>query len=242
MIGTIVLKNSKNFVISDNFTEISGAYGIVSTSISFQNLKKDRSAKIYLTVENGCILKNGEPILPIESIRRRETYNLQNLMMAIAMTDDYVTSEAIAEVAKNFGGLPHRCECFLSKNGAEYINSSIDTTPARTISTLTALNKRAVIILGGKNKGLNYGCLAPVLKNYAEKVIIVGENYADIYNSINYIDAEIFADFEEAILCGIESVRGGGTLLLSPASSSYDRFKNYEERGEKFKKLVLQNA
>ncbi len=237
-----LLKNSQKYVVSDKFPEFKEAYGIVSTDKSFQELKNNSEAEIYLTAENGHILKNGEPILSMERIRRREKHNLQNLMMAIAMTEGYVTIDAIETVASGFAGLPHRCEFFLSKNGVEYINSSIDTSPARTLSTLTALKKAVVLILGGKSKGLDYGCLAPALKKYAKKVIIVGENSAEIYSSINYPNAKIFIDFEEAILYGIESVRGVGTLLLSPASSSYDRFKNYAERGESFKEIVLKNT
>ena len=95
-------------------------------------------------------------------------------------------------VAENFQGLRHRCECILREKGIEYIDSSIDSTPARTKETLRSLDRQVVIILGGRGKGLDYSELIPEVEKYAKKTIITGENAKEIYNAISKAtDSEI---------------------------------------------------
>ena len=78
------------------------------------------------------------------------------------------------------------------------------------------------------------------LKKYAKKVIICGENAMELYSQIgNALPIDITDDFEEAVLLGIEYAKNVGVLLLSPASTSYDRFKSFAERGDKFKQILL---
>lgn len=235
-----LIKNCEEFVISDDFTDIPGGFGVISTEKGFEDLKKQYQAEVYMTVENGYICRNGERLIPICDIQRRESHNIKNLMMATAMTDGYVGKNEIINVAKSFSGLPHRCECFFSDNGIDYFNSSIDTSPARTAATLSSLGRRAVVILGGKSKGLDYREMIPALKSYAAAVVIVGENSHELYSALSgEIECHIAEDFKSAIRLGATLARDAGALILSPASASYDSFKNYEERGNEFKKQVL---
>ena len=160
-------------------------------------------------------------------------------MMAIAMTDGHVGTEEIFAVAKDFRGLPHRCEHIFSRDNVDYIDSSIDSTPARTSETLSSLGREVVIILGGRGKGLDFSELIPSLKKYAKHTIIVGENAEEIYRAIcGEVRAQIMPDFESAVKRGNVLAKDVGTLLLSPASTSFDLFKNYAERGDKFKEIV----
>ena len=236
-----ITKKAERVIISDDNLDIKGAFGIISISKGLKELTQKYSAEIYLTVEGGYILKNGERLIKISSIKRQEKYNLKNLMMAVAMTDGLVDFESISEVARNFEGLRHRCEIVLRKNGVEYIDSSIDSTPARTIQTLTSLNKSVVIILGGRGKGLDYRELTPALEKYAKKVIIYGENSYEIYSAIKGCsDIELTDSFYEAVRQGKKCAERIGTLLLSPASTSYDKFKNYAERGNTFRQILLE--
>lgn len=232
-------EKAERLILPDELAENIGAEGIISIKIPLRQLIKTYKAELYITVENKYILKNGEKIIDISTVNRREAHNIKNLMMAIAMTDGLVGSEEIRDVATSFHGLPHRCELFFSKDGVDYIDSSIDSSPARTVQTLKSLNRSVVIILGGRGKGLDYIELEPAIKRYAKKVIITGENAEEIYGAVsNSADTEIVADFDEAVIRGKYYSRSVGTLLLSPASTSFDRFKNYAERGEKFKEIV----
>ncbi len=234
-------KSTDELVISEEITKIDHTYAIISDKTPFFKLKNQRKARLYITLENGYICRNGERLINTEGVTRNEKYNLKNLMMAIAMTDGYVGIDAITSVAKTFAGLAHRCECFIEKKRIKYIDSSIDSTPERTVQTLTSLDRRVVIILGGRSKGLDYSALSGVLKKYAENVIITGENANEIYSAIGIHNAEIIDDFTAAVRRGLRLAQDVGILILSPASTSYDRFKNYAERGEKFKEIVLKS-
>lgn len=234
-----LLQGTEESVLTDEFR---CGYIIVSAEKSLNELKTTHRAQHFITLEGGFILRDGRKILPISEIVRREKYNLINLMLAIGMTDGYVDEESIRRVAGNFTGLAHRCELVLYENGVDYYNSSIDSSPSRTISTVKALDRRLVIILGGKSKGLDYSELLPCLKKYAEHIILTGENSGEIYSAIRELNPIIVQDFSEAVLLGKEIAQGVGTLLLSPASTSYDKFENYEERGRFFKEILSKST
>ncbi len=235
-----LIKNAEKYIISEENANIGGAYGIISDSTAFKELRRKYKAEVYMTLEGGYILRNGERLLAISDVKRREPHNIKNLMMAIAMTDGYAGKEEILKAAQSFGGLSHRCETVLRRGGIDFIDSSIDSTPARTAETLRSLDRQVVIILGGRGKGLDYATLVPTLKKYAKFALIVGENAEEIYETIgNTLPVEVFSDFEAAVRRGATLAREVGTLLLSPASTSYDRFKNYARRGEKFKEILL---
>lgn len=238
-----IAKNTDRLIVSDGEGYVKGATGIISVERSLGELKRLYEAELYITLENDKILKNGTELLTLSQIKRKEAHNLKNLMMAIALTDGIVAKREIQVVARTFTGLAHRCECFLTRNGVEYIDSSIDSTPARTAATLCSLNRDAVVILGGRGKGLDYDELIPSLKRYARAVIVSGENKYEIASRIkDDVRIEIIDDFTEAVLRGILLAGTVGALVLSPASTSYDKFRNYAERGEKFKQIILENT
>ena len=235
-----LIKSAEKFVICDNCGDIKGAYGIVSVQKRFADLNAAYEAEIYMTTENGYLCRNGESLMPLCKIRKNERHNLQNLMMAIAMTDGFVDRSSVARMASNFNGLPHRCELFFSADGVDYIDSSIDTSPSRTEQTLLSLNREATVILGGRSKGLDYRTLAPSLQKFAGAAIITGENAKEIFCAIKgVVKCHVVPDLEAAVIIGKELAHSTGLLLLSPASASYDRYTSYAERGEKFKNFVL---
>ncbi len=232
-------KSCEELVITDKLSEIKGAYGIVSAERDFGSLRGLYDAEIYVTLEDGYILRNGERLISVEDIRRKEMHNLKNAMMAIAMTDGYVDKDGIARTLKTFEGLAHRCEKVMNVSGIDFYDSSIDSTPKRTVMTLESLKKQVVLILGGRSKGLDFKELIPSIKKYAELVIITGENAREIYSAIGKEANTIIIDsFEEAIKSGASAAKKTGALVLSPASTSYDLFHNYAERGDRFKAIL----
>ena len=235
-----LIKNAEKFVISEESSDVPRAYGIVSDLTDFRELRHKYEAEIYLTSEKGYICKNGERLISLSDVTRSERHNIKNLMMAIAMTDGYVGTDETRAVARAFGGLPHRCEVVLRRCGVDFVDSSIDSTPARTAQTLKSLDREVIIILGGRGKGLDFRELVPSLKRYARRALIVGENGEDIYRAIGKdVPCEMLDDFNEAVRRGAFLAKDVGALLLSPASTSYDKFKNYAERGDKFKEILL---
>ena len=232
-------KSCEEIVICDNLSEIANAYGVVSLERSFEDLRKECMAEVYMTLEDGHILKNGKNLIEVNTIRRRERHNLQNAMMAIAMTEGYVSNEQISDTLRSFDGLSHRCERLMSVDGIDFYDSSIDSTPRRTAITLESLGRQVVLILGGRSKGLDFTELIPSLKKYSAMVIITGENADEIYGAIgDHTNSVIIRSFEEAVKEGINYASDIGVLLLSPASTSYDLFRNYAERGERFKNII----
>ena len=241
-----LLKAAKECVINADdeicleFAKKNGVFGIISDKQSYDELQG--KAEVILSCSERGILKNGELLLEYSDIGRKETHNIKNLMIAIALCDGYTDSEQISQVAKSFSGLPHRCEKFLEKDGVEYINSSIDSSPARTVATLLSLDKRVILLLGGRSKGLDYGELCDTVRRYAERALIFGENREEIYSAIkDSARCELFTTIENATERAIELSANADAVILSPASTSYDAFSNFEERGNYFKKIITKH-
>ena len=239
-----LIKNAKECVLNADDEILAdyagkfGAYGIISDKSDFSSLKRYKS-EVIVTRCNEGIARNGELIVRYSSILKKEPHNIKNLMMAIAMTDGYTSVEKINEVANSFSGLSHRCEIFLVKDGVEYINSSIDSSPARTVQTLTALDRRVILLLGGRSKGVGYAALRDVVKKYAEYALIFGENRIEIYNEIKEkTKCELYDNITSAAYRAMELSGVCGSILLSPASTSYDAFCDFEERGNRFKNII----
>ncbi len=214
-------------------------FAVTSYEKSQSELESEYNADFFFTVSGGNILKNGEKLISVSEILKNEEYNIKNLMTALALTEGIATPEIQRSVAKSFSGLPHRCELFAEFCGIKFINSSIDTSAQRTISTLNSLGKSIIIILGGRDKGLGYRSLAPLLKDHVKLAVLTGESReavaADIKGSA---DTAVIEDFSEAVLFAASVAKSGDTVLLSPASVSYDAFSSFEKRGEKFKEII----
>lgn len=232
-----LLGRSEKTVISEDLKEIKYPYAVAGKNYS--EMKKCFSAELYLSLEDGYIRKNREKIIDLNEVRRAEEYNLRNLMTAIGLTDGLVEKNVILKVAKTFEGLEHRCKLIYHSEEIDFYDSSIDSTPARTAQTLRSLKRQVVLILGGRGKGLDYSLMLPELKRYVKLAIVCGENKEEIFSAIHeHIDTLLSDNFTEAVRLGIEKSSEVGTLLLSPASTSFDSFKNYSERGDCFKKII----
>ena len=216
------------------------SFALVSATHSFQELAGRYHTKHTVTLENGEILIDGDGILPLSLLRRKERYNVENLMSAIAMSLGYASHERIREVAEGFAGLEHRCESF-TLGGIEYINSSIDTTPERTRATLQSLDKPVNIILGGRGKGLPLDTLKAPLIRYAKRISVYGEIAGEILkwlendDDLSAIPTANFNTFGEAVDDADAHTEQNGTVLLSPAATAYGEFSDFTQRGRTFK-------
>ena len=216
------------------------SFALTSMTYTDNEIRGSFRTQHTVTVEGGMICRDGRAVLPINSIRRRERHNVENLMSAIALSIGYASDEQICKVAKEFSGLEHRCEHF-TINGREYINSSIDTTPERTKATLTSLNKRVNIILGGRGKGLLLDPMKNALIQYADRIAIYGEISDEIVNWIkedgclSNIPYSSFSTLKEAIDYTDSYASSDTSTLLSPAATGYGEFRSYVERGRFFK-------
>ena len=189
----------------------------------------------------------GEKILDIKDIKIPGEHNVQNYMTAIAATYPLYTEDAVTEVARNFGGVAHRIEFVREIGGVRYYNSSIDSSPNRTINTLKVFDK-VILIAGGKDKGIPYDEIGESLAKKTKHIVLIGKtgplikDALDRYVSKTGIGRDITTQFcttyEEAVNAARKVSLPGDVVLLSNASTSFDMFKNFEERGNLFKNIV----
>ncbi|MBQ3708562.1 MAG: UDP-N-acetylmuramoyl-L-alanine--D-glutamate ligase [Clostridia bacterium] len=198
-----------------------------------------------------------EAIMTRADIRLPGMHNTANYMTAIAVTHGCTTADRIREVARTFGGVEHRLEFVRELGGVTYFNGSIDSSPTRTAAALSALADRSVpspvvLIAGGYDKHIPYEPLADAVldpKSQVRAVVLTGDTAPKIrdvllaHAAYPKAKAEGFllaeeADFDEAVREAARIARAGDTVLLSPASASFDHFKNFEERGRHYKDLV----
>jgi UDP-N-acetylmuramoylalanine--D-glutamate ligase len=195
-----------------------------------------------------CYNNNGEIVeyLHMDDIKIRGIHNVENYLAAIAATFDFVSPESVCEIAKTFGGVEHRIEFVREIDGVKYYNDSIATSPTRVIAGLKAFGKKIIIIAGGYDKKIPYEPLGEPVNKYVKCLVTLGAT-ADkietaVKNSTNY-DAENIKilrakDLEEAVKFAAENAVSGDIISLSPASASFDLYKNFEERGKHFKDIV----
>jgi UDP-N-acetylmuramoylalanine--D-glutamate ligase len=242
-----ILENSRERIfnfdceISKNLAKSYNVFAVFSKKYSEEQLRKNVRADLYVTLRDGCITVCGEEFLKTSEILVGGEHNVLNFMAAIAMSYGKSQKEAIENLAKNFGGLPHRCELVCEYNGVKYYDSSIDSSPKRCIATLKSIPNKAILILGGRSKGLEFKELLPILEEKTKFVILTGEagleikELLDNYESIKFVYIKDFYDAVERAAC---EAKTGDTVLLSPAATSFDRFSNYEERGNAFKEHI----
>ena len=203
-----------------------------------------------VVIENDtiCVKKNGDsrPVLPIRDILLPGVHNIENYMAAIGAVDGLVKDEVIREFAKSFGGVEHRIELVRELHGVKYYNDSIGSSPSRTIAGLRAFKQKVILIAGGYDKHIPYDVLGPDLVAHVKAMVLTGatapkiraaaeqaEGYDPRKLPIYDID-----DFEEAIKKAQTLAQPGDVVILSPASASFDRFKNFMVRGDTFKRIV----
>ena len=147
----------------------------------------------------------------------------------------------IKKAIQNFRGVEHRIEFVKTVNGVDYINDSKSTTPQSTITAINSTEKPKIVILGGSSKGLNYDDFVKEISGKIKFAVLTGEIAPELEKSFkkakcaNYSMQEKFSD---AVKKASELAECGDVVLLSPATASFDEFKNYEQRGEVFMQIV----
>jgi UDP-N-acetylmuramoylalanine--D-glutamate ligase len=181
-----------------------------------------------------------ERLLGREELQLLGDHNVANaLAAALAVRPAGVTTEHIAAGLRSFRALPHRLEPVREVAGVRWINDSKATNIASTVVAVEAMDRPFVLLLGGRHKGEPYTRLATLLKDRCRLVIAYGEAgplvEKDLAGQVPLERGTTFADVMERAR---RAARPGDAVLLSPACSSYDMFKNYEERGATFRRLV----
>jgi UDP-N-acetylmuramoylalanine--D-glutamate ligase len=191
---------------------------------------------------DGKILFDGEPLMDTGEIPIRGLHNIENTMAAAAAARLAGASlQSIAAAVRTFKAVEHRLEFVRTLNGVDFYNDSKATSVDATLKALTAFSGGLWVILGGKDKGLDYTLLRAPLAAKAHAALLIGAAAAKIAEHLDgALPLERSETLENAVRFAHAHAQPGDTVLLAPACASFDQFKSYEHRGQVFKSLVQQ--
>ncbi|MCL5022997.1 MAG: UDP-N-acetylmuramoyl-L-alanine--D-glutamate ligase [Nitrospirae bacterium] len=179
-------------------------------------------------------------VIGAEEIRIRGVHNLENAMASAAMALLAGCSpDAVAEVLREFPGLEHRLEFVRELDGVRYINDSKGTNVGAVTKSLEGFSEPVHLIAGGRDKAGDFTQLRPLVKERVKTLILIGEAAEKMKKALGDLATTLFApDLEEAVRTAKRAAKKGEVVLLSPACASFDMFRDFEDRGEQFKKIV----
>lgn len=187
-----------------------------------------------------------DAILPISEIKIPGLHNVENYLAAIAAVDGLVPYDVIRNVARSFNGVAHRMELVREKDGVSYYNDSIASSPTRTIAGLRAFKQKVILIAGGYDKKIPFDVLGPAVMEHVKALILTGATANKIEDAVRKtpgfekacIPIYNIESFDDAVRMAHEIAERGDIVTLSPACASFDKFKNFAERGNHFRDLV----
>ncbi len=222
---------------------------------------KEANSKVVLfsakeKIENGFIVDNKtvkevedgirKHIIDVQDIPLRGEHNYENVATALATTKTLVDIDTAVKAIKEFKPVEHRLELIREINGVKWYNDSVSSSPTRTIAGLKSFDEELILIAGGYDKNLDYTPLAKPILDHVKTLILIGQTAGKIFDSVKEesekqnkkIDIYMCNTLEETINLAKKSSKPGQIVLFSPASASFDMFKNFADRGTKFKNLV----
>lgn len=194
-------------------------------------------------VDGGAAYFNGIKFFGLENMTLGGTHNVYNALACIAVAAILgLNREACANAICKFRGVKHRVQLIGEYNGVTYVNDSKGTNVDATLRAVESATRPTILLLGGKDKGYDYAPLFDALgKSKVVHAVIYGENRFKMMDSAaraGFYSYSSCAEFETAVRLAIYIAKSGQSVLLSPASASFDEFASYEERGDKFTEIV----
>ena len=217
-------------------------------TFSLNNLDKEFSGAY---IHDGLLnLRDGNAYLPLmlrEKIQLRGDHNVANVLAAFTIGHAAgFKLDDMLEAVEEFRGVPHRLELVLELHGVRWYNDSIATAPERSMAAINAFDEPIVLMLGGRDKDLPWDGIAKLIHKRVDHVVLFGEAAELIQKAISAAggarsgDLRRANDLKEAVAIAAEVASAGDVVLFSPGGTSYDEFKDFAERGETFKKWVLE--
>ena len=212
----------------------------------WQFSRKEKVARgCWLDENNNIVVSENDVdtiVMNADDIRIPGVHNIENYMAAICAVWGTTPPKSIRGFARAFGGVAHRCELVRTRHDVRWYNDSIGSSPSRTIAGLKAFTQKVILIAGGYDKHIPYDPLGPVAADTVKYAILLGATAPAIEIAIrNCSDLPIarVSGMEEAVKVAAEIASEGDIVFMSPASASFDMYKNFEERGNHFRDLVL---
>jgi len=248
-------RNLLRFQTEEDFAVINRDYPVSNESDVYTEGKVFYASRERET-NNGCFAFGGKIIVrrndnDDEIVRTSEIaligkHNLENVCAAV-MTARLagISTKYMREVLKTFSGLPHRLEFVAEIDGVKYYDDSFSTTPETTIAAIESFEQPKLLILGGSSKGSDFSKLGKVIResDSIKAIIGIGDECDEIKSQIPNLKSQVLLvegaeSMQQIVRAAAKIAKKGDIVLLSPACASFDMFKNYKDRGEKFKKEV----
>ena len=240
----IVILNEDNEITKTFVNEAKGEVRLFSVKEKVNNGAYLENNTIKMTTEEGTV-----DVIHTEDILLLGMHNMENICTAISAVKDFVTVEDIVQVLTTFKGVEHRNEFVANVNGVKWYNDSIGSSPTRTIAGLVSFKDKVILIAGGYDKHLDYTNLGTYIVDHVKTLILLGQTKEKIKNATlselekrgnsTVLPIKECSSLEEAVEEAKNAAKEGDIVFFSPASASFDMFKNFEERGNKFKEIVL---
>lgn len=193
-------------------------------------------------VRDGAFCVRDEIICATDALQIPGAHNLDNACAAISAARVFLESTAAVEAGlRAFTGLPHRLKFVGEANGVKYYDDSIATTPGSAIAAMRAFDQPKILILGGSDKGADYGEIVDVCKQTNTRVVSIGQTGNRIAELCRERDVEVIrveGTMEKVVPVCARIAASGDVVILSPASASFDQYNNYSDRGDKFAAAV----
>jgi UDP-N-acetylmuramoylalanine--D-glutamate ligase len=190
----------------------------------------------------------GEPFMDVSDVRLRGRHNVANVLAAAATAHaSGIESEAMRRAVQTFEGVPHRLQAVGERDGVTFVDDSIATAPERSIAALDAYHEPVVLIAGGRDKHLPMEGWAELITRRVRHVVLIGEMSDLVADALHAADPRYTAisrasSMDEAVAEAARVARGGDIVLLSPGGTSYDMYRDFEERGRDFARAVAELA
>jgi len=216
-------------------------------------MRQGRPARIisfgFSEVDEGVFAKSeeivwrdgsGEERFPLGHVKIQGVHNVENMMAAIAAAKAIgIPAQIIQQTLEEFPGLEHRLEFVREKDGVRYYNDSKGTNVGAVVKSLASFSVPVILLAGGVDKGGDYGVLRDGVRKTVKRLVLFGAAKEMIAKALGALtETVIVDDMEAAVRDAHQHARPGDVVLLSPACSSFDMFRNYAERGRIFKSLV----
>ena len=219
-------------------------------TVAAKDLAGDKSADIFV---DGATIKYGELVyeIPVDDIALMGNHNYYDIGFVYGIAKKFgLDDKVIEEGLKTYETLPHRLQKIGVVNGVTYYDDSISTIDETTIQALNTLKNAGTVIIGGMDRGISYEALEEYLSTATvENIILMEATGKRIYEEIkanypsfnNICRIKVVEHLEDGVKLAKELTKPGKSCVMSPAAASYGIFKNFEERGEVFKRLVLES-
>lgn len=187
-----------------------------------------------------------EKLFPVDELKIRGLHNVANAMASMALCRCLgMTWAPMLDALRNFSGLRHRCEWVAEIKGVNFYNDSKATNVGAAVAAIGGFdvsNGRLLLIAGGQDKDSDFSPLARVVREKVAHVYLIGKDAPKLEQAIGESLCSFHASLGDAVLCAFTGAKSGDVVLLAPACASFDMFRNYEDRGEQFVRVVREMA